>query len=127
MKTGRVHRVPLSTHALDVLHRARLCSDRSGLVFPSARGRPLSDNTLSKLLRNLGINAVPHGFRSSFRQWAAECTNHPHEVCEAALAHVNPNRAESAYQRSDLLEPRRGLMQEWACYVANTVDITGEP
>ena len=68
----------------------------------------LSDSTLSKLLRENKIDAVPHGFRSSFRQWAAERTNIPREVAEEALAHVNPNKIEAAYQRSDLFEQRRG-------------------
>ncbi|MDD9983217.1 MAG: tyrosine-type recombinase/integrase, partial [Gammaproteobacteria bacterium] len=111
MKGGRAHRVPLSDRALEVLREARSYSDGSDLVFPSAIGRPMSDSTLSKLLRENGIAAVPHGFRSSFRQWAAERTNIPREVAEEALAHVNPNRVEAAYQRSDLFDRRRDLMK----------------
>ena len=117
MKTMRGHRVPLSARALEVLHDARLYADDSELVFPSVTGRALSDSTLSKLVRELGIQAVPHGFRSSFRQWAAERTNFAREVCEEALAHVNPNRVEAAYQRSDLFDRRRELMDQWARYV----------
>ena len=117
MKGNRPHRVPLSARALAVLREAGEYRDDSGLVFPSARGRPLSDATMSKLVKELGIGAVPHGFRSSFRQWAAERTNIPREVCEEALAHVNPNRVEAAYQRSDLFERRRELMDAWARYV----------
>ncbi len=117
MKAGRAHRVPLSSHALAVLDAAQELADGSGLVFPSVQGRVLSDNTLSKLLRDLGIPAVPHGMRSSFRDWAAECTDAPREVCELALAHVNNDRVEAAYRRSDLFERRRALMQEWAAYV----------
>ena len=77
----------------------------------------LSDSTLSKLLRELGIGAVPHGFRSSFRDWAAERTEVPREVCELALAHVNSDRVEAAYRRSDLFERRRQLMQDWSEYL----------
>ena len=71
----------------------------------------------SRLLRQLDIPAVPHGFRSSFRDWAAEFTNAAHAVMEAALAHTNPNKAEAAYARSDLFEKRRELMAEWAHYL----------
>ena len=77
----------------------------------------LSDSTLSKLLRELGIGAVPHGFRSSFRDWAAERTDVPREVCELALAHVNSDRVEAAYRRSDLFDRRRELMQSWSHYL----------
>ena len=107
MKAKLEHRVPLSGRAVAVLDEAREIADRSGLVFPSPTGRVLSDSTLSKLLRELGIGAVPHGFRSSFRDWAAERTDVPREVCELALAHVNSDRVEAAYRRSDLFD-RRG-------------------
>ena len=78
----------------------------------------LSDSTLSKLLRELGVGSVPHGFRSSFRDWAAERTDVPREVCELALAHVNSDRVEAAYRRTDLSERRRELMAAWAAYLA---------
>ena len=117
MKGGRPHRVPLTARALDVLAEARELGAAGGLVFPSIRGRKLSDDTVSKLLRENGIKAVPHGFRSSFRQWAAERTNIPREVCEEALAHVNRDKIEAAYQRSDLFDRRRGLMDTWARYL----------
>ena len=116
-KTGRPHRVPLSDAALDVLREARQYADGSGLAFPSARGLTMSDMTLSKLIKELGINAVPHGFRSSFRMWAAERTNIPREVAEFALGHVVGDEAERAYQRSDLFERRRDLMDAWARYL----------
>ncbi|MCY3887046.1 MAG: tyrosine-type recombinase/integrase [Chloroflexi bacterium] len=116
MKASLAHRVPLSARALAILDAARELANGSGLVFPSVRGSELSDNTLSKLLRELGIPAVPHGFRSSFRDWAAECTNAPREVCELALAHVDSDRVEAAYRRSDFFERRRQLMEEWAAY-----------
>ena len=118
MKAKLEHRVPLSARAVAVLDEARELADRSGLVFPSPTGRVLSDSTLSKLLRELGIGAVPHGFRSSFRDWAAERTDVPREVCELALAHVNSDRVEAAYRRSDLFEKRRDLMEDWSKYVA---------
>ena len=118
MKMQREHRVPLSGQALQILAEAREWADGSGLIFPSVTGRPLSDNTLSKLLREQDIPAVVHGFRSSFRDWCAECSNAPREVCELALAHVNADRVEAAYMRSDLFERRRALMQSWADYIS---------
>ena len=85
MKAKRPHRVPLSGRALETLNEAKAIADGSGLVFPGIRyDKPLSDATLSKLLRDLGIQAVPHGFRSSFRDWAAERTQAPRAVMEAA-------------------------------------------
>ena len=125
MKAKRDHRVPLSARALDILDEARALSGGSGLVFPSAHGRALSDNTISKLLRDLGIEAVPHGFRSSFRDWAAECSDAPREVCELALAHVNSDRVEAAYRRTDLFERRRVLMEEWSGFVGRS-SVSGE-
>ena len=118
MKGGREFRVPLSAAALAVLEKAREYADGSGLIFPSPTGRVLTDSTLSKSLRENGIQAVPHGFRSSFRSWAAERTNAPREVCEAALAHVTGNTVERSYMRSDLFDARRRLMEQWANYLA---------
>ena len=118
MKMQREHRVPLSGRALQILSEAREMADGSGLIFPSVTGRPMSDNSLSKLLREQGFRAVVHGFRSSFRDWCAECSNAPREVCELALAHVNSDRVEAAYMRTDLFERRRALMQSWADYIA---------
>ena len=117
-KVGREHRVPLSRRALAVLTEARELTGGAGLVFPSMTGRIMSDSTVSKLLRENGIEAVPHGFRSSFRQWAAERTNTPREVAEFALAHVVGDAAERAYQRGDLFDKRRDLMNQWAAYLA---------
>ena len=118
MKSGRRHRVPLSKAALAVLEKAhRLLNDGSGLIFPSVNGRTLSNMTLSKLVKELGIAAVPHGFRSSFRDWAAEQTNAPRAVMEAALAHTYGDAAEQAYARSELVEKRRGLMEAWGEFV----------
>ena len=117
MKAARDHRVPLSARAVAVLEAARELADSSGLVFPSARGKVMSDMTLSKLIRELGVEAVPHGFRSSFRDWAAECTDAPREVAELALAHEVGSAVERAYARSDLFDRRRRLMHDWAEYV----------
>ena len=116
-KSEREHRVPLSDAALAVLDKALQVADGSGLVFPSITGRPLTDSTVSKLMRELGIQAVPHGFRSSFRDWAAE-QNVDRQVAEAALAHSVGNATEAAYLRSDMFEVRRAVMQAWADYTA---------
>ena len=115
MKAQREHRVPLSGRAVEVLEAARDYADGSGLLFPSVTGRPLSDMTLSKLVKELGIAAVPHGFRSSFRDWCSD-TGQPREVAEAALAHA-VRGVEGAYARSDLFDRRRHLMDAWAAYL----------
>ena len=118
-KTNRRHRVPLCGRALEILDAAQKLEGGAGpLVFTHGGGRPLHDGMLRRLLRKLGIAAVPHGFRSSFRDWAGEKTDHPREVIEAALAHVVRNRVEAAYARSDLFERRRTLMDDWARYLA---------
>ena len=117
MKAKREHRVPLCGRALEVLDAARKLGDGNPHVFPMRSGRPISASTLVKTLQNLRISAVPHGFRSSFRDWAAEKTDHPREVIEAALAHVVQNKVEAAYARSDLFERRRRLMDDWAEYL----------
>ena len=119
MKMKREHRVPLCRRALDILDAARtLDGGASVLVFPSISGKCLHDMALSGLLKNQKVAAVPHGFRSSFRDWAAEETDHPREVIEAALAHVVQNKVEAAYARSDLFARRRRLMDDWAVYLA---------
>ena len=114
MKAKRGHRVPISARALAILRDARSLGDGTGLVFPSPRGKPLSDMTLSKLIKELGLPTVPHGFRSSFRDRAAEQTNTPCEVVEVGLAHTVRNPTEAAYARSDLLARRGRLMDDWA-------------
>lgn len=119
MKAGRPHTVPLSAAALGVLDAARCLDDGSGLVFPSPAkpGQRLHDGSVNRLLDRLGIDCAPHGFRSSFRTWAAECTEAPWAVAEAALAHRIGDGVESRYLRSDLLDPRRALMAAWGRYV----------
>ncbi len=118
MKMKRAHRVPLSPRCLEILELAKTFEDGSGLVF-THNGKQLSDSVLSKLMRENLIQCVPHGFRTSFRTWASEKTNAPHQVCEFVLGHVIGNKSEEAYQRSDLLEKRRNLMDSWAQYVSN--------
>ena len=118
MKMGREHRVPLSVRCVDVLREAGGRRREAELVFPSARGKVLSDAAMGGLLRERGIDAVPHGFRSSFRDWAADRTDVPREVVEAALAHKVPNAVEAAYARTDHFERRRALMEAWAAYLS---------
>ena len=117
MKAKREHRVPLCGRALEILDAARALGDGNPHLFPMRSGRPISASTLLKVLNDLRIAAVPHGFRSSFRDWAAEKTDHPREVIEAALAHVVQNKVEAAYARSDLFERRRLLMDDWSEYL----------
>ena len=116
-KAKREHRVPLSGRALEILDAARTLDGANPLVFPSVRGKRMNALVLSGLLKRLEIPAVPHGFRSTFRDWAAEETNHPREVVEAALAHIVQNKVEAAYARSDLFDRRRRLMDDWAAYL----------
>lgn len=129
MKGNVEHIVPLSTRAVEVLTAARGLG-KGDLVFPGAKaGRPMSDMTISKLIKELGFNADIHGFRTSFRVWAQERTNASFEVSEKALAHKTQNKVVAAYARSDLLEKRRKLMQRWADHLAqvggNVVKIGG--
>ena len=119
MKAGREHRVPLTARALEILAEARsLRTGRTDLMFPSRTGKPLGERSMLQVLDRLGIDATPHGFRSSFRVWAAERTNVPREVCEAALAHTIKDKAEAAYQRSDLFDRRRELMERWVGFLS---------
>lgn len=120
MKGGRTHRVPLSDEAVNLL-RSLSRMNGSPFVFFAVRGGKLSDMTVSAVCRRMGVDAVPHGFRSTFRDWTAEATGYPREVCEEALAHVNPNKVEAAYMRTDLFERRREMMQEWAAYCGTGV------
>ena len=125
MKAGREHRVPLSDAALDVLRlTARLRSDPSpdAPVFPGGKpGKPLSTMALLMLLRRMERgDLTAHGFRSTFRDWCGESTNHPREVAEGALAHSIKDKAEAAYARSDLLDKRRRLMSDWGTFCGRT-------
>lgn len=122
MKKKRIHRVPLTPQTIAILEQAKtLRREDTDLVFPSATGKMLSDMTISKLIKDLKIAAVPHGFRSSFRDWAGEATHHPREVIEFALAHVISDKAEAAYARSDLFEKRRLIMVDWSDFLATPI------
>jgi integrase len=117
MKGGREHRVPLCDRAIEILEhlpRERSC------VFPGERGPTLSVHSMTRVLQRMGRSATVHGFRSAFRDWAADQTNYPNHVVEMALAHAIANGVEAAYRRSDLFEKRRALMQDWADYCVRT-------
>lgn len=113
MKAGKEHRVPLSDQAIRLLNGLHRLAG-SNLVFPAARGGQLSDMSLTAVMRRMAVDAVPHGFRSTFRDWAGERTNYPRDLAEQALAHVLENKVEAAYRRGDALEKRRNMMQAWA-------------
>ena len=119
MKARKEHRVPLTDKALEILRDAWDLTGGEGLIFPAKRsGAALTDMAFNVLLRRLEVDAVPHGFRSSFRDWAAEQSGASWAVCESALAHNVGNGVEQAYMRSDLFEQRRQLMQQWADFLA---------
>ena len=117
MKAGREHRVPLSNAAVELLEQLKAVKlADTETVFPSVRDhKPLSDMTLTAVLRRMQRSDITvHGFRSSFRDWAAEATDYPQEMAEMALAHIVGNKVEAAYRRGDMLEKRRAMMQAWA-------------
>ena len=117
MKAGREHRVPLSPTAVALLESLPRMAEIN-LVFPAPRGGVLSDMTLTAVLRRMKIDAVPHGFRSTFRDWASERTNYPRDAAEMALAHTIGDKVEAAYRRGDLFEKRRQMMADWAVFCA---------
>ena len=117
MKADREFRVPLSARCVEILEQAKEQSEESGLVFPGiGMGKPLSNNTFLQALHRMNKDITAHGFRSSFRDWAAERTNFSREVCEMALAHSVGDKTEAAYRRGDLFDKRRNLMDTWASY-----------
>ena len=121
MKAGRPHRVPLSDPAIAVLNKMQAKEQPGGYVFPGWKtGRPLTGIACLKLLKEdmKRDGFTVHGFRSSFRDWAAEQTNYPREIAEAALAHVISDKTEAAYRRGDLFEKRAKMMADWAKYCA---------
>lgn len=124
MKAGKAHEVPLSDRAMALLDEAsawRTSTDPGEIIFPGARaGRPMSDMTLTALLRRLEVQATAHGMRSAFRDWAAEQTNVPREVAEMCLAHSVGSSVERAYARSTLLDRRRALLGRWSAYCTGT-------
>jgi integrase len=113
MKAGKEHRVPLSADAVELL-KALPRFEGVDLVFPAPRGGMLSDMTLSAVMRRMGREEVPHGFRSTFRDWVSERTNYPGEMPEVALAHAIGSKVEASYRRGDQLEKRRTMMDSWA-------------
>ncbi|SDD10660.1 Integrase [Sphingomonas sp. YR710] len=116
MKAGKVHVVPLSASMLALLKKAKKVAT-GDYVFPGQNLRkPMSNMTMTKLLRDMGVTDTVHGFRSAFRDWVAEETTFPAEVAEAALAHAVPDKVVAAYKRTDFLAKRRQLMAEWASY-----------
>jgi len=118
MKAGKEHRVPLSSAAQAILVEAKRF-EHLGHVFVGNSGNPISDMTLSAVLKRRGLEARPHGFRTSFRTWCAEATNTPREIAETALAHTPGGAVEMAYRRTDYLERRRELMETWAAHVTD--------
>ncbi|MCK1297528.1 tyrosine-type recombinase/integrase [Bradyrhizobium sp. 24] len=117
MKVGRDHRVPLASRSVSLLQSAREKTNGSQLIFPGrTTGMPMSNMVFLMMLRRMGASFTAHGFRSAFRDWAAECTNFPREVCEMALAHSIKDKTEAAYRRGDLFVKRVELMREWAEY-----------
>lgn len=130
MKADREHRVPLSEPALAILSEMvamRTSADPSALVFPGqSEGRPLSDMSLTAVLRRMGRgDLTAHGFRSTFKDWASETTAYPAELSEMALAHTIGSKVEAAYRRGDLFEKRRKLMAEWAAYCGRPAEPVG--
>jgi integrase len=117
MKAGKEHRVPLSDAASALLKTLPRVGG-SDLLFPGPKGNTLSDMALTAVMRRMQVPAVPHGFRSTFRDWAAERTNYPREVAEMALAHAIGDKVEAAYRRGDLFEKRRHLMADWAAFLS---------
>jgi integrase len=120
MKMGVEHTVPLSDAAMAVLEKARRYQlNSTNLVFPGIiKGKPLSDMTLAKVLRDMELPFVPHGFRSTFKDWAADTTDYANELSELALAHAVKGKSEAAYRRGKMLEKRRTMMMDWAAFCA---------
>jgi integrase len=121
MKAHKEHRVPLSPAVLKLL-RALPRVEGTTLLFPSTKNGPLSDMTLSAVMRRMGVPAVPHGFRSTFKDWASERTAYPGEMSEMALAHTISSKVEAAYRRGDLFEKRRRMMNDWAKFCATPIE-----
>ena len=114
MKMRRPHRQPLSNHAMAILKASPKDGD---LIFPGERkGRPLDHKALQRVLERIGVDAVPHGFRSAFRDWGAEVGDYPNELLEMAIAHAVGDKVEAAYRRGDLLRKRHQLMADWEAF-----------
>lgn len=122
MRAGKEHRVPLSAKALRVIGDARSFA-RDGFLFPGRGKGVISDMTMTAIFRRRGLEARPHGFRSSFRTWCAEATDAPREIAETCLAHQTAGKVEAAYRRTDYLEARRELMKNWAAHVTSEANL----
>lgn len=125
MKAGKEHRVPLSAAAIKLLQGLPRF-EGVPYVFAAPRGGTLSDMTLSAVMRRMKVDAVPHGFRSTFRDWAAERTGYPAEMAEMALAHTISDKVEAAYRRGDLFDKRRRMMDQWAQFLAKPASAEGK-
>lgn len=116
------HIVPLALRCLEILSRLQTISNGGRHIFPGQKpDKPVSDMTFLMTLRRLGFSVTNHGFRSSFRDWASEETNHRNEVIEKSLAHEIPNKVEAAYRRGDLLTKRRALLCDWSDFVTSSI------
>lgn len=119
-------KVPLTSEALAVIHKARRFA-RDGFLFPSVKRGVISDATMARMMERSGLEARPHGFRSSLRDWIAETTTTPHDVAETVLGHLVGGATERAYRRTDFLEQRRALMEQWAHHVTGTAASQKQP
>lgn len=121
MKARNTHRVPLTRRCLEILQIMKPLKAEGNYIFPGRfHSKPLSNMAFAMIVRRMNVDATVHGFRSTFRDWAAEQTNFPREVCEMALAHTISNSVEAAYRRGDLFEKRRKLMDSWEQYILST-------
>jgi len=118
MKAGKEHRVPLNPQAIEILSTIQNSAEND-LIFVAPKGGELSDMTLTAVMRRMKVDAVPHGFRSTFRDWVGERTNYPRELAEQALAHALENKVEAAYRRGDALDKRRILMNDWGSFLSS--------
>jgi integrase len=119
MKGGKAHRVPLGARAIEIVEEARGLGLDPFLVFPNSKGRRMDTGSLLRTAKALGANVTTHGFRATFKTWANETTSYPNDAIEISLAHAVGNKVEQAYQRGDLLERRRQLMNAWAGHCAS--------
>ena len=125
MKAAKEHRVPLGRRSMEIIQTAEYLGNNDSQFIFSVTGRPLSNMAMAMLLRRLGHSeATIHGFRSAFRTWVAEETEHSNEVAEMALAHTIGNKVEAAYRRGDLLTRRREMMRDWENYCLTGTDQT---
>ena len=124
MKARKEHRIPLPTAARDLLENLPRV-EGSDLVFCAPRGGKLSDMALTSVMRRMNRTEVPHGFRSTFRDWAAERTNYPRDLAEMALAHAIGSAVEAAYRRGDMLQKRREMMESWAQFAGKAIPLDG--